>query len=142
MAKTYNLDFQGYWQDKNKGGLPKEPGVYAVYKGTLQNDNLVTLEKIVYIGEAEDIHDRHNLKEHEHYKDFVRVCGGADKVWYNAAKVLGGKDELLRVENALIYKIKPEINDKEKDSFNYQTTTVVSTGRHSFIPNSYTVNPT
>lgn len=139
MAKTYDLNFKGYWQDKNKSGLPHVPGIYCVYKGTLRPDGTVNLDKIVYIGEAEDINKRHNEKEHEHYKDFVRVCGGVEHVWYNAAEVLGGEDERKRVENALIYKIQPEINDKGKDSFNYPQTTINSKGNHHFIPNTFTV---
>lgn len=139
MAKTYDLEFKGYWQDKNKSGLPHIPGIYCVYKGTLQADDTVILDKIVYIGEAEDINERHNKKEHEHYKDFVRVCGGAEHVWYNAAEVQGGEHERKRVENALIFKIQPEINDKGKDSFNYPQTTINSKGDHFLIPNTFTI---
>lgn len=139
MAKTYELEFKGYLQDKNKTSLPHVPGIYCVYKGTLLPDDTVELDKIVYLGEAEDINDRHNKREHEHYKDFVRVCGGADYVWYNAAEVLGGENERKRVENALIYKLQPEINDQGKDSFNYPQTTIKSKGDHCFIPDTFTV---
>lgn len=139
MTKTYDLDFIGYWQDKNKSDLPHVPGIYCVYEGILQIDKTVLLDRIVYIGEAEDINKRHNEKEHEHYKDFVRVCGGSDYVWYSAAEVQGGERERKRVENALIYKLQPELNDKGKDSFNYPKTTITSKGRHRFIPDTFTL---
>jgi len=142
MVKTYNLDFAGYWRDKKKIGLPHVPGIYCVYKGNLQEDKTVALDKIVYIGEAEDINKRHNEKEHEHYKDFVRVCGGADHVWYSAAEVLGGEKERKRVENALIFRIQTEINDKGKDSFCYPETTMNSKGKHRYIPETFTVEET
>jgi len=137
--KTYNLDFQGYWKDANKTSLPSIPGVYIVSKGTLSINNKVTIEKIVYIGEAEDIHSRHNDKVHEHYKDFVKVCSGAEHVWYSCAKVLGGEEERKRVENAFIYKIQPAINEKGKDSFNYRKTVINSMGEHIGILDSFTV---
>lgn len=139
MAKTYDLDFNGYWQDKNKSGLPHVPGIYCVYKGTLQPGDTVLLDKIVYIGEAEDINSRHNDSQHEHYNDFVKVCGGVDHIWYSYAKVLGGETERKHVENALIYELQPKINNKGKQSFDYKKTTINSSGAKIGVPNTFTI---
>jgi len=139
MMKSYNLDFEGYWQDKAKSSLPEVAGIYVVYKGTLTEKDTVSLDKIVYIGEAEDINARHNDQEHEHYRDFVRECGGADHVWYSCAAVSGGETERKRVEAALIFELQPKINTSDKDSFNYPTTVVNSTGRHEYIPDCIVV---
>lgn len=137
MAKTYNLEFKGYYQDKS--GLPSDPGVYVVSKGTLNQNGFVSISEIVYVGEAEDINSRHNDSQHEHYNDFVKVCGGADHVWYSYTKVLGGETERKRVENALIYELQPKINSKGKQSFDYKKTTINSSGANIGIPNTFTI---
>lgn len=48
--KDYILNFEGYWRDCNKGGLPTYKGVYLVYRCNynVQNDT-VNLIEIIYI---------------------------------------------------------------------------------------------
>ena len=36
--KTYWLEFDGYWRDENKGGVPAESGVYCVYACTWSSE--------------------------------------------------------------------------------------------------------
>ena len=49
--KDYILNFEGYWRDCNKGGLPTYKSVYLVYRCNynVQNDT-VNLIEIIYIG--------------------------------------------------------------------------------------------
>jgi len=30
-AQTYSIDFDGYWREPNKGGVPDKSGIYCVY---------------------------------------------------------------------------------------------------------------
>lgn len=64
--KDYILNFEGYWRNCNRGSLPAYQGIYLVYRCryNLQNDT-VTLIDIIYIGQAENIHDRHIHHEKE-----------------------------------------------------------------------------
>ena len=58
--KEIQLNFEGYWRESNKGGLPSYSGVYLVYR-CVYNDktNRVTLIDIIYIGKSDNVHDRH-----------------------------------------------------------------------------------
>ena len=139
MAKTYHLKFDGYWSDPNKNKLPGCAGVYVVSKGSLLESGKVEIEEIIYIEAAQNVYARHNDKEHEHYKDFIRVCGGVEYVWYSCAQISGGESERKRVENALIYRLQPVINDKGKDSFSFPDTTIYTEGENVGILKFFTV---
>ena len=47
--KDYILNFDGYWRECNKNGLPTYPGIYLVYRSRYnpQNDT-VSLVEIIY----------------------------------------------------------------------------------------------
>lgn len=64
--KEYKLNFEGYWRNINKGGLPSYSGIYFVYRCIYNaQSNSVELVDIIYIGQADNIHDRHNNHEWE-----------------------------------------------------------------------------
>jgi len=67
--KNITIKFDGYWRDENKGGLPARTGVYCVYecKYNVEKDN-VSIYKLIYIGEAEDVKSR--VADHERYEDW------------------------------------------------------------------------
>ena len=59
MEKTIELEFNGYWRDVNRGGVPNESGVYLVYVCSVnQEGKLSTVDKLVYTGEADKVRDR------------------------------------------------------------------------------------
>ena len=62
--KTFNQEFEGYWRALNAGSLPKVSGIYAV-QSCIHNkkEGTVSLKKLIYIGEAEDILDRFLILE-------------------------------------------------------------------------------
>lgn len=88
--KDYILNFEGYWRDCNKGGLPTYKGVYLVYRCNynVQNDT-VNLIEIIYIGQAENIHDRHIRHEKSKYlkascrmvKNFAFPVQRSNRIW-------------------------------------------------------------
>jgi len=144
MVKTINLNFDGYWREVNKSGIPPRSGVYAVYvcmyikpkeegaKGT------VTINKLIYFGEAEDVNDR--ISKHEKWPEWRKEVPTGSEICFNFAGVTSPDRE--RAECALIYYHKPKCNDECKDSFPYEETTVVSTGEHVLIKSPITVQKT
>ena len=130
-AKTYNLDFKGYyWQDN----LPEEAGIYLTYTVKFNAETReYDIDKLVYIGESDDIKGR----QAQHYDDGDYPQGVT--LAFSYALLLGGEDNRKRCEAALIYKVKPSWNKKGKLSFNYDATTVNSTGKHYGVPDTFTV---
>lgn len=113
--KDYILNFDGYWRECNKNGLPTYPGIYLVYRSRYnpQNDT-VSLVEIIYIGKTDNIHDR--LIKHEKYDLFVSQLRENEELCYSCAEVV---EDIDLVENALIFAQKPVLNDQGKDSYNY-----------------------
>ena len=113
--KDYILNFDGYWRECNKNGLPTYPGIYLVYRSRYnpQNDT-VSLVEIIYIGKTDNIHDRHI--KHEKYDLFVSQLREHEELCYSCAEIV---EEIELVENALIFVQKPVLNDQGKDSYNY-----------------------
>ena len=57
--KTISLEFDGYWREVNKGGIPAESGIYGVYACTYNKDqSTVSLRELVYVGESSDVNSR------------------------------------------------------------------------------------
>ena len=136
MKKTFNLKFDGSIHDKNKSQLPTYSGVYLVYRGTYNSQtNTFTCKEIIYIGQADDINDRH--KNHEKHDVFLGECKQGEVVFYSYAEV--DKSDLDRVENALVYKMRPTLNDKLTQSFPYDETTIVSSGSCALLNKNFTL---
>lgn len=50
MAKTISPNFNVYWREVNKGGVPAKSGVYLVYVCRYNEpQKTVTLNKLIYI---------------------------------------------------------------------------------------------
>lgn len=101
--KDFHLKFEGYWRDRNKGGLPNYSGIYIVYRSVYnaQTDK-VSLIEIIYIGKADNIHDRH--LDHEKYEVFLSQLQYGEELCYSCAPL--DKDVEV-VENALIFAQSP-----------------------------------
>lgn len=113
--KDYILNFDGYWRECNKNGLPTYPGIYLVYRSRYNpQKDTVSLVEIIYIGKTDNIHDR--LTKHEKYDLFVSQLREHEELCYSCAEVV---EDIELVENALIFVQKPVLNDQGKDSYNY-----------------------
>ena len=124
MAKTINLDFRGYWREVNKGGIPEKSSVYLVYVCRHnESKKTVTLDKLVYIGEAENARDR--ITNHEKWPEWRTHVPKGSEVCFSFAGVTSPDHE--RAEAALIFYHKPPCNIEYIDSFPFEDTTVVST---------------
>lgn len=113
----YNLNFEGYWRDCNRNGLPSYAGIYVVYRATYNaSTDRVTLNDIIYIGQAENIKERH--QNHDKYEAFCNCLKRGEELCYSCAQVDGRSINLL--ENALIFAQKPVLNDVGKESYAHQ----------------------
>lgn len=121
--KIVNLKAEGYW--KNRTVLPTYSGIYFVYAAKQDEKGGIYNERLLYIGETDNIHKRHNGTEdkpakHEHYDDFVRERKSDEVLKYVTAKFEGSEENRKELQNALIFKNNPPINDKSTKSYSGQ----------------------
>ena len=135
-AQTYNMDFDGYCRDQNKGGLPEKSGVYCVYSCVHNKSaKTVSIKKLIYIGEAANVNSR--VANHERYNDWKRHLKSGEELCFNFGGI--GDSDRDRCEAALIFKHKPLENTEYVDSFPYDQTTMKLTGKTALLETSFTV---
>jgi excinuclease UvrABC nuclease subunit len=128
-AKSYVLNFNGYWREPHINGLPAASGVYCVYACTNNPaNNTVSLRKLLYFGEAENVRER--VASHERWRDWRRALGYGEEVCFNAALISPGV-ERQRAEAALIYRHKPPLNTTYLYSFPFDQITIATQRRFS-----------
>lgn len=139
MNKTINLEFNGYWREVNQGGIPNNSGVYLVYRCVFnQSDQSVTLNKLIYIGEACEVKKR--IENHEKKPMWQKKLQLGEQLCFSFASI--ASPDMERAEAALIFKHRPECNEEYTTSFPFDSTTVNSSGRCYSIETSFTVNRT
>lgn len=135
-VQTFNVNIQGYWRDKDKSGIPNHSGVYFVYVASYNEQNeKVTLHRLLYIGESEDVNDR--IQNHEKYNEWKRYLSKGNELCFSTGQV--DVYIRLRVEAAYIFKHKPPVNTEYKDSFPFDQTTINSTGKIILLSTNFTV---
>jgi excinuclease UvrABC nuclease subunit len=139
MAKTISLEFDGYWREENKAGVPDKSGVYLVYVCEYnESERTVTLNKLIYIGEAADVRER--IDTHEKWSDWREYLVKGSEICFSFAPVSSPDRE--RAEAALIYHHKPACNDEYKDEFPFEDTSVKSSGSCILLSGDITVQKT
>ena len=79
--KTISLDFDVCWMESNMEEIPKESGIYVVYECTYEAlNNEVSLSKLIYIGQAENIKER--IINHERWPLWRKKCGFGRKICF------------------------------------------------------------
>lgn len=134
--KTITIEFDGYWRDDNKGGLPAKSGVYCVYECTHNTqESTVSIHKLIYIGEAEDVKTR--ISNHEKRHDWLKHVRRGNELCFSFGGV--GATDRARAEAALIFKHKPPENEDYVNSFPYDKTTMSLSGKTALLTTSFTV---
>ena len=113
--KRFNLNFDGYYSDSNRVGLPNKSGIYLVFTGKPLPSNKVDLGSLIYIGKAIDLRER--LTTHDKYEEFLAKCNEGDILFYSYTLV--NATDLDVVENALVFNTKLELNEKLKYHYNH-----------------------
>ena len=134
--KTIELEFKGYWIEENKDSIKAVSGVYCVYSCIYNEEkDTVTIKKLIYIGESENVHDR--IANHDRLKDWLNSLTAGQTLCYSYAKVSSTDRE--RAEAALIFEMQPRFNTEHKDQFIYEDTKIVTSGKNRFLPKEFTV---
>lgn len=133
-AQTYNLTFKGYYRDGVR--LPSVSGIYLVYDATRYKETeTVALHELIYIGEADNVDER--IRTHEKRPAWLRAIEVGTHLYFAVAEA--DPEWRKRAEAALIFKHQPQVNTSCKDSFNYDTTTIISDGKCRHIESPITV---
>ena len=137
-AKSYSLTYDGYWREVNARGIPAQSGIYSVYACRHNpSAKTVTVRKLVYIGEAQNVRDR--ISRHEKWPLWRRHLSAGEVLCFNFAPIIGGR---ARVEAALIHHHKPPENTEYVDTFPYEETRVSTSGKNKLLASHFTVHRT
>ena len=137
--QTFSIEFNGYWRDKDKGSIPSQSGIYCVYECTYNvQAKTVSLNKLIYIGEADNVQDR--IANHEKYDDWKEYVRYGNELCFSLGAI--GVTNRVRSEAAMIFKHKPPENTEYVNSFPFDRTTMNLSGRIALLTPSFTVNRT
>ncbi len=137
-TKNYTLEFRGYWRFANLYSIPNEAGIYCTYTCTYnEKGDTVSIDKLIYIGEAKLVHDR--IVNHEHMPVWDLRLSGSQELCFSFAPILHESDR-KRAEAALIYAHKPPLNKKYVYRFPFERTIVAVYGKCEKLSQS-DVNP-
>ena len=136
--QTYNIQFEGYWLEKNKAGIPTMSGVYMVYRSIYDAaSDKVTLLEIIYIGQAVDVNNR--IANHERLSDFQKTLEAGETLSYAFAPVQA--QDLGVVEKALIIAQKPRLNKQVESSEDFSGKQFLVSGRCVLLKyTNFTIN--
>jgi hypothetical protein len=139
VARKIILSFDGYWREVNERSIPPESGIYLVYVCRYnETSDEVTLDRLIYIGEAGDVNDR--IVNHADWPKWRRYVPEGSEICFAFAGVT--KPDREFAEAALIYYHKPPCNVEYVDSFPFEDTTVESTGKCAELSSPVTVRRT
>ena len=137
--QTYSVEFDGYWRDLKKGGVPAKSGIYCVYECTFNaQTNKVSLNKLIYIGESGNVRDR--IANHEKYEDWKKHVRQGNELCFSFGAVASTSRE--RCEAAMIFKHKPPENTEYRNEFPYDKTAMNLSGKIALLTPTFTVNRT
>lgn len=138
-TKTYKQEFQGYWRYENRGGVPKESGVYCVYRGTYNSSQkTVSLTQLLYIGQAKNMNER--LEKHEKLTQWEKYLKLGEQIIFSCTEL--ELSELDRFEAAMINAHKPPVNEEYVNNFPYDSTSVYTSGEKALLKEYFTVHMT
>lgn len=136
--RTYNIQFEGYWLERDKKDVPAKSGVYMVYRGKYnQEKNSVDLYEIIYIGQSVNMRER--IVNHDHIEAFETALNYGETLCYSCATV--DENDLDLVENALIIAQKPRLNEMKQSDLDYSEKRFQVSGRCSLLKyNDFTIS--
>lgn len=136
-AQTFTIEFDGYWREPNKGSIPANSGVYCVYSCVYNTSKkTVSIKKLIYIGESEDVNDR--ISDHEKLPVWKKHLKSGEVLCYSFGEVTA--INRIRCEAAMIFKHKPPENTEYVSSFPFDKTTIKLSGKTSLLSTSFIVN--
>lgn len=134
--QSYTITFDGYWREKNIGGIPAKSGIYCVYT-CVYNESAknLTIKNLIYIGESENVNER--IKNHEKLTEWKRYLKLGETLCFNFGAVPSNIRN--RCEAAIIFKHQPPVNTEYKVAFPFDKTNVKLSGKVSKLVASFVV---
>ena len=133
---TVKLHFEGSIADSLRQRLPQYSGIYLVYRGRFDvKENLFYCREILYIGQASNIRDR--ISSHNLRSDFLAARGKDEVIFYSYAPL--ETSSLNEVEGALIYAMKPRLNNEGKESYAYSPVHIMSDGACALLDTDFEI---
>ncbi len=135
----FRIEFHGYWCDQNKSGVPLKSGLFCVYECTYdEQEKTVSLNKLLYIGEADNARDR--IASHERYSHWRKHVRSGNTLCFSFGSVASLNRK--RCKAAMIYKHKPPENTEYKDFFPFDRTKVNLFGTIVLLAETFAINQT
>ena len=133
-----NIRFSGYWSSREKLLIPPVSGLYCVYEGKYQShkkqSNLITLHRLLYIGEAKDVQQA--ITHHDDYDLWLCQLGRYDQLFFSFGEV--SPPDYRRALAALIYEHQPGMNTEYRDDFPFGHTTLLLMGDNMLLKEYFT----
>jgi hypothetical protein len=107
MTARYELNFSGYFHELRVRALPDASGIYGVYAGTDGLHGSLSLDRLLYIGEAASVRDR--LANHGKWTEWREKLHRYESLLFNVA-FISGQNDRRRAEAAMIFANKPPCN--------------------------------
>jgi hypothetical protein len=134
--QTYELEFDGYWREPAVEGIPNKSGIYCVFSCVHnQAEKKVSLKKLIYIGESDDV--RFRLANHEKLADWKKHVKQGEVLCFSFAPV--PPTSRVRCEAAMIFKHEPPVNTEYSEAFPYDKTTISIAGKTTLLNTRFTV---
>ena len=134
--KTISIGFDGYWRDVKKANIPADSGIYCVYECTFnKEESTVSLKSLIYIGESDNVQER--IAKHEKYNDWLKHVNYGNQLCFTFGKV--GSIDRERAEAAMIFKHKPPENTDFVNSFPFDKTKIILSGKIALLNSSFTL---
>lgn len=135
----FRIEFDGYWRDQNKNVVPAKSGLFCVYECTYnEQKKTVSLNKLLYIGEADNARDR--IENHEKYNQWKKHVTSGNQLCFSFGAI--GSLNRERCKAAMIYKHKPPENTEYKDSFPFDHTKVNLSGINVLLTETFAFDRT
>lgn len=133
---TFNITIEGYWREIHKAGVPTHSGIFFVYENIYNEDlGTVTLLKILYVGEADNVRAR--ITGHELLGKWKECVHPGNELCYSTGSVTPGAR--TRIKAAFIFNLQPAVNSNFKDEFPYPQTTIIAAGKTKLLETNFTV---
>jgi hypothetical protein len=126
MIEELNINFFGYWREEKNELVPADGGVYCVYESTHHEESdAVETHRVLYIGEAPNV--REAINEEGRIDEWKSHIDKNNELCFSYGPTKPD-DIRVRIMAAFVYRLKPPLNEKYKDSFPFPPTRMLSNG--------------
>lgn len=132
----YTIDIDGYFRDCKRAYLPNEKGLYFVFSCKCNcHKQELEVGELLYIGCTLSQTIKECICAHEQVFEFESHCKPGEGICY-ACSILQDSEiqNILMIENAIVYAEQPSLDISCKQSYNYTDIEIQLTGEVTSIP--------